>query len=75
MNVLIGMNHPKHYWMFRNLYKYLQRENINVSILVSAKDVLVDLLEKDNFEYVLLGHNKKGLIKKVIQLFSYVRIS
>ena len=48
MNILIGMNHPKHFWMFKELISYLHKNDHNIKILVSDKDVLIDLLEREH---------------------------
>jgi uncharacterized protein len=68
MMVFIGMNHPKHFWMFKEIIRVLDKKCM---VFVSSKDVLLSLLEVSNIDYILLGNNKKGIINKIFQSIFY----
>ncbi len=65
------MNHPKHFWMFKNIIEILNKKGITYKILVSEKDILPDLLRDANIRYIKLGVNKKGLHNKILQSIWY----
>jgi len=69
--IFIGMNHPKHFWMFKKIIENLNNERKPYKIFVSEKDVLHELLHNSNIPYVKLGENKKGLDKKIFQFIGY----
>jgi len=69
--IFIGMNHPKHFWMFKNIIEDLNKKQKLYKILVSEKDVLAELLNEANFPYIKLGVNKKGMHNKILQFIWY----
>jgi predicted glycosyltransferase len=69
MKVLFDLGHPAHVHLFKNSIFLLQSEGHEVIITARKKDITLDLLDKLKLEYHLLGENKKGLIKKALNLF------
>ena len=67
MNVIIGISHPKHVYIFKNTIQELKSKNHKVLVLVSDKEITVALLERFGLDYILLGSNNKGLINKIFQ--------
>ncbi len=69
--IFFGMNHPKHFWMFKNLIGHLKEDGISCKVFVSEKDILPELLNSSGLEYIKLGSNKKGLLNKSLQMIWY----
>jgi hypothetical protein len=76
MNIFIEIGHPGQVHHFKNLVKKLEKNNNNVFISAMDKEMTLELLDKYDLKYEILGENKgKGLIKKVSLLFkSYVKM-
>lgn len=82
MNFLIYLGHPAHYHLFKNSMAALQARGHRILVVYKTKDVLEDLLKKDDWPRVNLmpGGRKdgllsigSGLIVRDIRLFSIVR--
>ena len=71
MNVIIGISHPKHVYIFKNIIQELKSKNHKVLVLVSDKEITVELLERFSIDYILLGRNQKGLMRKIFQAFIF----
>ena len=79
MYVLISINHPAQYHLFKNVYDRLFDNGDNVTFVIKEKDILEKLLISDNRNFIKLtkkriGKNKfsiltKGLIDLIIQDF------
>lgn len=88
MKILIALNHPAHYYLFRYIINTLKEKNHEVNIVIKGKDILENLLILDNQEYVKLTERKKrdrnaislisnGIIELIAQdvsLFQYLNI-
>lgn len=72
MRIMLGMHHPKHFWMFRNLILAGQQRGWEFTILVSKKDVLEDLLKWSGFTYYVIGENQPNMARKIAEFFKYV---
>jgi predicted glycosyltransferase len=76
--ILFELNHPKHYYQFRGVINQLKNEGSAVYILARDKDVLLEILNDENQEYILLGKHGKSIFSKVIYLpkllITYLRI-
>ena len=44
MRILLGLHHPKQFWLFKNLIIYGNKKGWEFKILISKKDVLEELL-------------------------------
>jgi len=51
MTYLFHLGHPAHFHLFRHIIKKLKNNNIQIIITIKEKDVLLDLLNSENWEY------------------------
>lgn len=75
MNIIIGISHPKHVYIFKNLIIRLKGASHNVIVLVSDKEMACELLGKFGITYFKIGANQKTLIKKILQLIKYLFVT
>ncbi|MCH7973580.1 MAG: DUF354 domain-containing protein [Bacteroidetes bacterium] len=88
MKLLIKLNHPAHYHLFKNLVRILKSENIDVLIVIKNKDILQDLLDSEGIPYIkiiesverkfgskisIIKANLIELIKQDIELYKIVK--
>lgn len=71
MKVVIYLNHPAHFHLFKNTIHKLKENGHNVIILSKKKDVLDDLLTKSNINYINVytkerGNSRLSMITSVI---------
>lgn len=66
--VLIDVGHPAHVHLFKNLAKYYISQQRQVLFTVRSKEREIELLEDCGFEYQVISYNRKGLIKKALNL-------
>ena len=80
MNLLVFLNHPAHYHLFKNTIKYLREKGSNVNIVIKKKDILEELLSRSGMEYINLLPNgrednafsiAKSILRKDIGLYKY----
>ena len=64
MRILVGVGHPKHVHIRKNIVHNLENDGHEVKILAWAKDLAIYLLNFYGFEYEIVGKNYKGLAKK-----------
>ena len=64
MRILVGVGHPKHVHIRKNIIHNLENDGHEVKILAWAKDLTIYLLNFYGFEYEIVGKNYKGLAKK-----------
>jgi len=64
MRILVGVGHPKHVHICKNIVHNLENDGHVVKILAWAKDLTIYLLNFYGFEYEIVGKNYKGLAKK-----------
>ena len=72
MKIMIGLHHPKHYWMFRNFIFEGKKRGWEFKILISKKEVLEDLLKHDNIDYTVIGSNKSTFFEKLIEQMKWI---
>lgn len=78
--------HPSKFYVFRNVINTLKAEGYQIDIIIINKDLLVDLVEKEGWEYTNLfpkGRKMKGIsaylssainfIVTIYRLFRYTR--
>jgi len=58
MKILIKLNHPAHYHLFKNFIKQMKDRHY-IKVLIRDKDILSDLLEIDEVEYERIIESKK----------------
>src|SRR6056297_1895403 len=71
MNIIMGVSHPKHVYIFKNLYYKLVANKHNVLVLASDKEITIDLLDKFKIPYTLLGKNQKRYYLKILQVIKF----
>ena len=59
---MFGMGHPAHFHLFKHTIKNLQEKGIKVSVVISEKDILENLLIDHGMDYVKIAvrKNKEG---------------
>ncbi|MBS4034564.1 MAG: DUF354 domain-containing protein [Ignavibacterium sp.] len=78
------LNHPAHYHLFKNTINDLNHLGHQCEIFIRPKDVLKNLLDRDNISYISLNDSKRskklilfsslwGLIKKDLEIARYIR--
>jgi predicted glycosyltransferase len=69
MKVIIALNHPAQYHLFKNIAIELQKKQHHICFAVKSKDILEDLLNKDNVPFVRVSQKKKAPKFKLGVLF------
>ncbi len=64
MKILFQLNHPAHYHLFKNSIKELKSKGHTVNILARPKDILIELLENEDFD-VLSVKKGKSFFEKI----------
>lgn len=72
MKILIGMHHPKQFWMFKYLIEEGKKRGWEFRILISEKDVLENLLKSSGLDYIIIGKNQTTIVKKLIEFIKLV---
>ncbi len=79
--ILVYLGHPAHYHLFRNVMNRLRNDGKEIVILIKSKDILEELLKRNNEEYLnILPEGRKdskigiliGLLKRDMRLFKFV---
>ncbi|WP_445665619.1 DUF354 domain-containing protein [Fodinibius sp. AD559] len=66
--LLIEIGHPAHIHQFRNLFFKLIENDWEVLFAVKDKDIVLELANRYNLPYEIIGKTKKGFFKKIIDL-------
>ena len=67
MNILIDVGHPAHVHYFRNLAKLLSEKGHKVYWATKDIPIVIQLLEKYNFEFIVLPKKSDNLIGKILK--------
>lgn len=86
MKIIIAVNHPAHYHLFKNLYRILTKKGHQIIFVIKDKDILEQLMISEGVKFVRIlkkdyGSRKisiliKGLrdiFKQGFKLFSFAR--
>lgn len=68
MRIVVDIGHPSQVHFFKNFIKEMERKGHQVLITVSEKDIAINLLRADGFEYTSLGSYGESLIKKILNV-------
>lgn len=68
MKILIDIGHPAHVHLFKGTIRDLVKEGHEILIVTRNKDITVDLLEKNGFDYINLGEHKTSMAGKALAL-------
>lgn len=71
-NFLFALGHPAHFHLYKNTISELIKREHSVSIVISDKDILKNLLDNHRLKYFVIAEkkNKEGVIKKLFKLIS-----
>lgn len=72
MKILLGMGHPKHFWMFKQLIDIGKKRNWEFKILLKKKDVLENLVKSEGFDYEILGKHQPKAFWKILEMNRWV---
>lgn len=72
MKVIILIGHPAHVHMFKHFAHEMCKRNHNVLFVTLDKEFEIELLRKENLNYVVLGKKHKGLLRKVFDTLFFV---
>ena len=70
MKVLIEIGHPGHVHQFKGLYRELTAKGWQILFVAKDKEFAIRLLDIYNLPYRVIGKNKKGIIAKILSLFT-----
>jgi uncharacterized protein len=56
--IAVYLNHPSHYYIFKNVIKTLSKPNTEFMFFCKHKDILEDLLVKDLCEYISIPNSR-----------------
>jgi len=59
MKILIVLNHPAHYYLFKYIIAGLKEKNHEVNIVIKEKDILEELLTSERQEYTKINERKQ----------------
>lgn len=68
MKILIGVSHPKHIHIFKNLVEILEKKGHKVLAVSNEKDIMEYLLKKFNFPYISIGKTPSTINAKILNL-------
>lgn len=68
MKILVGISHPKHVYMFKNLIKIMEAKGHEFKVIMVEKEITGYLLEKFDIQYKLIGKNQPTILKKLMGL-------
>ena len=68
MRILIGVAHPKHVYLFKNLINCLINRGHVLKIIAIEKEMTTYLLKKFNIPFEVIGTNQPTLTKKILEL-------
>ena len=65
MKVLVALNHPAHYYLFKFIVKELQKKGHEVRFVIKDKDLLKKILVREGIPYTKLITRKTGKFGKI----------
>ncbi|VVB54060.1 Uncharacterised protein [uncultured archaeon] len=68
MKILVGISHPKHVYMFKNIIKLLEAKGHEFKVIAVEKEITTYLLEQFNIPYELIGKNQPTMLMKILNL-------
>jgi len=68
MRILIGISHPKHVYMFKNLIQKMEDEGHEIKVVAVEKEITEYLLKQFQIPCELIGKNQNTLLKKILNL-------
>jgi uncharacterized protein len=76
MKIIIGLGHPAHYHLFKNMITELSLHNHIIKVVITDKDILEELLKESNINYVKLSlkNGKEGLLSKAKKIIRTTKL-
>ncbi|AKB38022.1 hypothetical protein MSSAC_3432 [Methanosarcina siciliae C2J] len=68
MKILIGVSHPKHIHIFRNLVRILRKKGHEVLVISNEKDIMEHLLKQFSLPYISIGKTPSTIPAKILNL-------
>jgi len=68
MRIMLTLLHPAHVHKFKHLVTRLTAEGHQVKTVVIDKEITQHLLKAYGMDYQLVGRNRKGLLRKIVEL-------
>ena len=59
MKILIALNHPAHYFLFKYILSGFRKNGYEVDIVIREKDILEKILKSEGQAYIKINENKK----------------
>ena len=72
MKIMILIGHPAHVHMFKNFADEMIAHGHQILFVTLDKEFEVELLNKGNYDYVLLGKKRKGMINKIWNILCWI---
>lgn len=87
MRILIALNHPAHYFLFKYVIFGFEKRGYEVDVVIKEKDILENILISENQKYTKINEKKKRsnnplsiifkgaieLIKQDINLYKFIK--
>lgn len=87
MRILVALNHPAHYFLFKYIIRGLKENNHEVDVVIKEKDILEKILISEGQEYTKINEKKKRknnpfsviskglieLVKQDVNLYKFVK--
>jgi predicted glycosyltransferase len=70
MKILFDIGHPAHFHYFKNFIKYLKENEHKVYISARNRDIIFELISRNNLEYIDRGKGKTSFLGKLFYLIS-----
>lgn len=78
MKYIVELNHPKHYYQFKYIMLELIAKGHQIKVLARNKDVLLNVLEEEKWEFQIFGLHKKSILGKIVNtiglIVNYIKI-
>lgn len=58
MKFVFAMGHPAHYHLYKNTIRILSTRGHSIKVVISQKDILVDLIQTSEFDYEVIASSK-----------------
>lgn len=71
MRILVGISHPKHVYMFKNLIKIMESKGHKFKVIAVEKEITGYLLEQFNISFEMIGKNQPTILKKILSLMMW----
>jgi len=71
LRILIGIWHPAHVHIFKNLIRELKKRKHKIKVVVIKKDIVLELLDSEKIDYEVIGKSSSIVHKNVNKIFTH----